>query len=104
MRVETATPPATLIGALWPNADARTLVRFAVLAVIGAALLTISAKIKVPFYPVPMTLADARRRGHRRIVRREARGRLGDPVPSGRHGGTCPFSPTPRPPLRASPT
>ena len=56
MRAETATPPATLIGTLWPDADTRTLVRFAVLAVIGAVLLTIAAKIKVPFYPVPMTM------------------------------------------------
>lgn len=58
MRAETATQTssATLIGTLWPRADARDALRFAALAVIGAVLLTISAKIKVPFYPVPMTL------------------------------------------------
>src|SRR5688500_8264991 len=57
MRADTAIKmPATLIGALWPHAQARNLLRFAVLAIAGVVLLTISAKIKVPFYPVPMTL------------------------------------------------
>jgi biotin transport system substrate-specific component len=56
MRVETRAQSATLIGAIWPHADTRGLLRVALLAIAGAALLTLAAKIKVPFYPVPMTL------------------------------------------------
>jgi biotin transport system substrate-specific component len=52
MRIDTATEPTTLVTALGPQ----SLLRSFVLAVLGAALLTLSAKIKVPFYPVPMTL------------------------------------------------
>ena len=40
---------------LWPAASARVL-RAVVLAVLGTLLLWASAKIQVPFYPVPMTL------------------------------------------------
>ncbi|WP_112663186.1 biotin transporter BioY [Microvirga flavescens] len=48
----------TLAGLFWPSKDD---VRFAalravVLAVVGSALLTLSAKVQVPFYPVPMTM------------------------------------------------
>jgi biotin transport system substrate-specific component len=46
---------STLMEALWPRGANRVL-RAVVLVVLGAALLTISAKIKVPFQPVPMTL------------------------------------------------
>ena len=45
----------TLIGAAWPGAVGSWL-RMAVLAVAGTVLLTVSAKIQVPFYPVPMTM------------------------------------------------
>ena len=48
----------TLAAQVWP-ADAgftQRAVRNAVLAILGTALLWISAKIQVPFYPVPMTL------------------------------------------------
>lgn len=48
-----------LIEALWPTAsenDARGFVRKALLAIGGSLLLTMSAKINVPFYPVPMTM------------------------------------------------
>jgi biotin transport system substrate-specific component len=46
----------TLGEALWsPEAGSNT-VRAVVLAVIGSILLTISAKIQVPFWPVPMTM------------------------------------------------
>ena len=46
----------TLAEALWsPEAGSNT-VRAVVLAVIGSILLTISAKIQVPFWPVPMTM------------------------------------------------
>jgi biotin transport system substrate-specific component len=50
-----ATRPPTLAEALWPR-GANKVLRAVVLVVLGAALLTISAKIKVPFHPVPMTL------------------------------------------------
>jgi biotin transport system substrate-specific component len=48
----------SLAAELWP-ADAgvtRRALRNAVLAILGTALLWISAKIQVPFYPVPMTM------------------------------------------------
>jgi len=48
-----------LIEALWPTAsenDARGLLRKALLVIGGSLLLTLSAKINVPFYPVPMTM------------------------------------------------
>jgi biotin transport system substrate-specific component len=46
------------MGRLWPSReDARlTALRATVLMIAGTALLTVSAKIQVPFYPVPMTL------------------------------------------------
>ncbi len=46
----------TLAAALWPTQGQGALLRGAVLAVAGVALLTASAKVSVPFYPVPMTL------------------------------------------------
>lgn len=46
----------TLASALWPSKSTTRILRWVVLAVIGTALLTIAAKIKVPFYPVPMTM------------------------------------------------
>jgi len=45
----------TLLGAAWP-ASADSALRQIILAVAGTALLTVSAKIQVPFYPVPMTM------------------------------------------------
>lgn len=48
-----------LIESLWPAAsrnNARGLLRKALLVIGGSLLLTISAKINVPFYPVPMTM------------------------------------------------
>ena len=53
------TTKPTLIEALWPRADMAgmsDLVRLVVLALIGTALLAISAKIQVPMWPVPMTM------------------------------------------------
>jgi biotin transport system substrate-specific component len=50
----TATHP-TLIGTLWPGETAKPL-RWVALAVLGTALLTLSAKINIPFYPVPLTM------------------------------------------------
>ncbi len=46
-----------LCQALWPATDARAkLARAVVLAVMGSALLWASAKVQIPFYPVPMTM------------------------------------------------
>ncbi len=48
-----------LIAALWPAAatqDMQGLMRKVLLVIGGSLLLTISAKINVPFYPVPMTM------------------------------------------------
>jgi biotin transport system substrate-specific component len=47
---------ATLTDALWSPAAGSNIARAIVLAVIGSVLLTISAKIQVPFWPVPMTM------------------------------------------------
>ena len=46
----------TLIDALLPAAGLPVWVRNGLLAVGGSLLLTLSAKINVPFYPVPMTM------------------------------------------------
>ena len=46
----------TLADALWSPAAGSNAARAAVLAVIGSILLTISAKVQVPFWPVPMTM------------------------------------------------
>jgi len=49
-------PSQTLLAhAVWPEHRA-TLARAALLALAGTALLTLSAKIQVPFWPVPMTM------------------------------------------------
>ena len=45
--------PLTLMSLVWP---ARSLTRAAVLMAVGSTLLAVSAKIQVPFYPVPMTM------------------------------------------------
>lgn len=45
----------TFIAAMWPQ-QAGAGLRFAVLAVLGSLALVASAKLQVPFYPVPMTM------------------------------------------------
>ena len=55
MAISTAAYP-TLISAIWPEEETSKLARNVVLAILGTALLTISAKVQVPFYPVPMTM------------------------------------------------
>jgi biotin transport system substrate-specific component len=45
--------PSTLMSLVWPS---RSALRAAVLMAVGTALLALSAKIQVPFYPVPMTM------------------------------------------------
>lgn len=48
--------PASLAQTLWPARPGNQVVRAVVLAVVGSALLTASAKVQVPFFPVPMTM------------------------------------------------
>jgi biotin transport system substrate-specific component len=52
--LKTGTLTPTLAEVLWPS-DTKAL-RAIVLALVGSAVLWASAKIQVPFYPVPMTL------------------------------------------------
>ncbi len=47
---------ATLASTLWPSRAASRLARAATLAIVGTLVLAVSAKVQVPFYPVPMTL------------------------------------------------
>lgn len=46
---------SNLISTLWPQSQAQILNK-AILVALGVALLTLSAKVQVPFWPVPMTL------------------------------------------------
>lgn len=47
----------TLFSALWHvEGNANRAIRATVLAFVGTLLLTLSAKVQVPFYPVPMTM------------------------------------------------
>jgi len=48
--------PTSFAELLWPTSKMSRPLRALLLALTGSALLTISAKIEVPFYPVPMTL------------------------------------------------
>lgn len=48
-----AKPSASLAG---PALASRTILRAVLLALAGSVLLTLSAKLKVPFHPVPMTM------------------------------------------------
>lgn len=52
--MNTAIP--TLADRVWPAASANQLLRTALLAVLGSALVALSAQINVPMLPVPMTL------------------------------------------------
>ncbi|HEX9790005.1 MAG TPA: biotin transporter BioY [Kiloniellales bacterium] len=51
-----ATTHPTLASIVWPLGKTGALVRNVILAVLGSALLWASAKIQIPFYPVPMTM------------------------------------------------
>ena len=54
---ELATPRATLAATLWPaHGRAQTWVHGVILAIAGSLVLTLSAKVQIPFWPVPMTL------------------------------------------------
>ena len=46
----------TLSAVLWPDREASRILRAVVLMVVGSLLLTLSAKVQVPFWPVPMTM------------------------------------------------
>lgn len=46
----------TLSAAVWPATDERRIARYAILAFAGSILLALSAKVSVPFIPVPMTM------------------------------------------------
>jgi biotin transport system substrate-specific component len=50
--------PSTLAAALWPGVypSASRPARYAVLAFAGALALAVSARVQIPFYPVPLTL------------------------------------------------
>jgi len=48
--------PATLANAVWSENESNALVRNVALAVAGSIVLWISAKIQIPFYPVPLTM------------------------------------------------
>ena len=50
------TSQSSLVAAVWPAADRLNLVRQGLLVVAGSLLMTLAAKIVVPFWPVPMTL------------------------------------------------
>ncbi len=51
-----ATLYPTLASAVWPSEKTNATARNVILAIGGTALLTIAAKIQLPFYPVPMTM------------------------------------------------
>ncbi len=46
----------TLADTLWPAKTSNVVLRNIVLAVAGSLLLWVSAKVQIPFYPVPMTM------------------------------------------------
>ncbi|MCL4767339.1 MAG: biotin transporter BioY [Hyphomicrobiaceae bacterium] len=48
-------PNSTLVTALWPESRGH-LLRLSAIVLLGTILLTASAKIQVPFWPVPMTM------------------------------------------------
>src|SRR5918994_6011094 len=46
----------SFVDALWPVRGTSKMLRAVILAFLGSALLTLSAKVQVPFYTVPMTM------------------------------------------------
>ncbi len=56
MTVSDSANAPTLAAALWPSRLGGRTLRFVVLALLGTLLLTVSAKVQVPFRPVPMTM------------------------------------------------
>lgn len=54
MRVDSSHP--TLLAVLWPESRKTLVLHSVILAVTATLLLTLSAKVQVPFWPVPMTM------------------------------------------------
>lgn len=50
------TSEATLVGTLWRAEGADRVLRAVLVAVVGSALLWASAKVQIPWWPVPMTM------------------------------------------------
>jgi biotin transport system substrate-specific component len=56
MATSTAFPQQTLAAAVWPEGSLSKPLRLVILALAGTALLALSARVQVPFYPVPITM------------------------------------------------
>lgn len=92
MRGSTTAQP-TLVSVLWSSAAGAGWLRAVLLAVVGSLLLTASAKVHVPFWPVPMTMqtfavlvigmAYGPRLGTATVAFYLAQGALGLPIFSG---------------------
>ena len=91
---EIATSRETLAATLWPTRGrAQTWVHGVILAIAGSLILTLSAKIHIPFWPVPLTLqtlvvlvigmAYGPRLGSATLLLYLAEGAIGLPVFSG---------------------
>lgn len=98
-------PSATLAAALWPSRSNAAPMRALVLAILGSALIALSAQIRVPLAPVPVTMqtfavlilamAYGRRLGVATVALYLAEGALGLPVFAGGAGGIAVlFGPT----------
>ncbi len=98
-------PSATLAAALWPSRSRIAPARALVLAILGSALIALSAQIRVPLEPVPVTMqtfavlvlamAYGRRLGVATVVLYLVEGALGLPVFAGGAGGIATlFGPT----------
>jgi biotin transport system substrate-specific component len=109
----TQTAHSTVIKVLWPATEAAgKALRLSILALVGTAALTLSAKVQVPFYPVPQTMqtfvvlvlgmAFGWRLGAATIMLYLAEGAMGLPVFAGT-GGTWWGSSWPPPPAGGSP-
>lgn len=54
--IDTTVTKPTLAGVFWKEESANRWIRRIALALLGTGLLTLSAKVQVPFWPVPMTM------------------------------------------------
>jgi biotin transport system substrate-specific component len=92
MTTHTVAQP-TMISVIWPAAQSNRAVRVTTLAVLGSLILWASAKIHIPFWPVPMTMqtfavlvlgaAYGWRLGSATVILYLAEGAMGLPVFSG---------------------
>ena len=53
---DTTNSQPTLAASMWPSSTPLLSLRSALLALVGSGLLVLSAKIQVPFWPVPLTM------------------------------------------------